>query len=367
MGKSAAIAAIGVLAGLILGVFVLSPGAVSNKSSEIATVQDGSEVAKPIRWKMASSYSGNLIVLGTQGHAVEDRIRTLSNGTMELKYFDAGALVPALEVFDAVSTGAVNAGWTGSGYWAGKIPALQFFTAVPFGPSAGEVMAWMYYGGGLELMQELYARHNIFSQPCTLLSPEGSGWFTKEIKTVEDLKGLKMRFFGLGAKVLEKLGVSTQLLAAGDIFPALELGTIDAAEFSMPAIDLDLGFYQVAKHYYFPGWHQPTSMIELMVNLDDWNSLSATQQQIITSVCKESILQTFAQGEAIQFPALQALESKGVTVHRWSPDILDALERAWMEVVEEESEKDADFARVWAALSEFRANYKIWGDLGYLD
>ena len=176
-----------------------------------------------------------------------------------------------------------------------------------------------------------------------------------------------MRFFGLGAKVLEKLGVSTQLLAAGDIFPALELGTIDAAEFSMPAIDLDLGFYQVAKHYYFPGWHQPTSMIELMVNLDDWNSLSATQQQIITSVCKESILQTFAQGEAIQFPALQALESKGVTVHRWSPDILDALESAWMEVVDEESEKDADFARVWAALSEFRANYKIWGDLGYLD
>ena len=357
----------GLIVGLIIGVFVLSPGSDSSKPAGQNVATSDVESVEPVRWKMASSYSGNLILLGTQGHFVEERIRTLSNGTMELKYFDPGALVPALEVFDAVSTGAVNAGWTGSGYWAGKVPALQFFTAVPFGPGAGEVLAWMYYGGGLELMQEIYARHNIFSQPCSLISPEGSGWFTKEIKSLDDLKGLKMRFFGLGAKVMEKLGVSTQLLAAGDIFPALELGTIDAAEFSNPAIDLDLGFYQVAKHYYFPGWHQPISMIELMVNLDDWNSLGPIQQQVINSVCKESILQSFAQGEAIQFSALQELESKGVIVHRWSADILEALENAWNEVVTEEAQKDADFARVWAALSDFRENYKIWGDLGYLD
>jgi TRAP-type mannitol/chloroaromatic compound transport system substrate-binding protein len=366
-GSTVLIAIVSLIVGLIIGVFALSSGSDSTKPSGQNMATNDMAVTEPVRWKMTSSYSGNLILLGTQGLFVEERIRTLSNGTMELKYFDPGALVPALEVFDAVSTGAVNAGWTGSGYWAGKVPALQFFTAVPFGPGAGEVLAWMYYGGGLELMQEIYARHNIFSQPCSLISPEGSGWFTKEITSLDDLKGLKMRFFGLGAKVMEKLGVSTQLLAAGDIFPALELGTIDAAEFSNPAIDLDLGFYQVAKHYYFPGWHQPISMIELMVNLDDWNSLSATQQQIIDSVCKESILQSFAQGEAIQFSALQELESKGVIIHRWSPDILEALENAWNEVVAEEAQKDADFARVWAALSDFRENYKIWGDLAYLD
>mgnify|MGYP002018815044 CR=1 FL=1 len=225
----------------------------------------------------------------------------------------------------------------------------------------------MYHGGGLEMMQEIYARHNIYSQPCSLISPEGSGWFTQEINSVEDLKGLKMRFFGLGAKVMEKLGVSTQLLAAGDIFPALELGTIDATEFSNPAIDLELGFYQVAKHYYFPGWHQPMSMIELMINLDDWNSLGGTQKEIINAVCKESLLQSFAQGEAIQFAALQELQAKGVTVHRWNSEIMEALESAWNEVVEDEASKNEDFARVWTSLKKFRRGYKVWGDLGYLD
>ena len=357
--------------GLIIGV-VVGISTFPGSDTAVSTGDEGSEfsekqVVAPVRWKMASSFSGNLVQLGTQGHFVEDRVRTLSGGTMELKFFEPGALVPALEIFDAVSTGSVDAGWTGSGYWAGKIPALQFFTAVPFGPGAGEGLAWMYHGGGLEMMQAIYARHNIYSQPCSLISPEGSGWFTQEINSVEDLKGLKMRFFGLGAKVMEKLGVSTQLLAAGDIFPALELGTIDATEFSNPAIDLDLGFYQVAKHYYFPGWHQPISMIELMINLENWNSLTSTQKEIINAVCKESLLQGYAHGEAIQFAALQELEAKGVTLHRWSPDIMEALEKAWNEVVEDEAEKNAEFARVWASLKEFRQGYKIWGDLGYLD
>ena len=368
MGKSTAIAIAGVVVGLIVGLFIFSPATESNKSSkQVGDPEQTTSLAEPIRWKMASSFPGNLMLLGTQGHFVEERIRTLSEGKMELKFFDPGTLVPPLEIFDAVSTGAVDAGWTGSGYWAGKVPALQFFTAVPFGPNAGEVLAWMYYGGGLDLMQEIYARYNIYSQPCALISPEGSGWFTKEIKTVKDLKGLKMRFFGLGAKVMEKLGVSTQLLAAGDIFPALELGTIDATEFSNPSIDLDLGFHQVAKHYYFPGWHQPISMIELMINLENWSSLTGTQQQIINSVCKESMLQVFAQGEAIQFSALQELKAKGVTIHRWSPEILDALRMAWNEVVKEETEKNEEFSRVWNSLHEFRKNYKIWEDLGYLD
>ena len=366
-GTTVIIGVAGLILGLIIGIFVLSPETETTVLLDGDTVDSGTQVVNPVRWKMASSFSGNLILLGTQGHFVEERVRTLSGGAMELKFFEPGALVPALEIFDAVSTGSVNAGWTGSGYWAGKVPALQFFTAVPFGPDAGEGLAWMYYGGGLEMMQEIYARHNIYSQPCSLISPEGSGWFAKEINSLEDLKGLKMRFFGLGAKVMEKLGVSTQLLAAGDIFPALELGTIDATEFSNPAIDLELGFYQVAKHYYFPGWHQPMSMIELMINLDDWNSLGGTQKEIINAVCKESLLQSFAQGEAIQFAALQELQAKGVTVHRWNSEIMEALESAWNEVVEDEASKNEDFARVWTSLKEFRRGYKVWGDLGYLD
>ncbi len=367
-GSTVIVGVIGLIVGLVIGIFALSPG-----SETTVTVENGDEgatnepAAKPIRWKMASSFAGNLVQLGDQGKLIEERVRTLSDGTMELKFFEPGALVPPLEIFDAVSTGSVNAGWTAAGYWAGKVPALQFFTAVPFGPNACEAIAWMYFGGGLDLMQDIYARHNIYSQPCNLISPEGSGWFTKEINSVEDLKGLKMRFFGLGAKVMEKLGVSTQLLAGGDIFPALELGTIDATEFSMPAIDLDLGFYQVAKHYYFPGWHQPISMGELMINLEDWKSLNETQQGIINAVCRESMLRGYAQGEAIQFPALQELQSKGVTLHRWSPEILAALATAWDEVVTAEAANDEDFARVWNSLQEFRKGWKIWGDLGYLD
>ena len=364
-GSTVIVGAVGLIAGLIIGSFILNPEEDSAGKEVAMTATE--PTAEPIRWKMASSFPGELVQLGTQGKMIEERLRVLSGGTMELRFFEPNALVPPLEIFDAVSTGAVNAGWTVSGYWAGKVPALQFFTAVPFGPHAGEGVAWMYHGGGLELMQEIYARHNIHSQPCNLISPEGSGWFKKEIKTVEDLKGLKMRFFGLGAKVLEKLGVSTQLIAGGDIFPALELGTIDATEFSMPAIDLELGFYQVAKEYYFPGWHQPISIGELMINLDNWNSLNVQQQELINAVCKESMLRGLAQGEAVQYPALKELEAKGVTLHRWSPEIIQALETAWAEVVTEEAAANEDFKRVWDSLQAFRANWKIWGDLGYLD
>ena len=353
--------------GLALGKFFLDDGGESLTLAPSTEQAAEAPAADKVRWKMASAFASELVQLGDQGQLIEKRIGELSGGTMEVKFFEPSALVPALEIFDAVSSGSVDAGWSAAGYWAGKVPALQFFTAVPFGPRAGEAIAWLYYGGGEELLQELYAPHNIHPLQCNLISPEGSGWFREPIETLEDLKDLKMRFFGLGAKVMEKLGVSTQLIAGGDIFPALELGTIDATEFSMPAIDLELGFYQVAKHYYFPGWHQPISMGELIINMDRWNALNTTQQEIVKAACKESMLRGLAQGEAIQFGALQELQNKGVTLHRWSPEILAALEKAWQEVVAEEAAANADFARVWESLSEFRKNYKVWGDYGYLD
>ncbi len=366
MNKSSTITGVlGLFIGLVVGTFFLATD--NSNDAPADTAQTAETEDAPVQWKMASSFASTLIVAGTSGKYVEERVRTLSDGNMELRYFDPGALVPALEIFDAVSAGAVNAGWTNSGYWAGKIPALQFFAAVPFGARAGESLAWMYHGGGLELMQEIYARHNIYSMPCQISAPEGSGWFRYEITSLGELKGLKMRFFGLGAKVMERLGVSTQLIAPGDIFPALELGTIDAAELSFPALDLDLGFYEVAKHYYFPGWHQPTTFGELMINLDDWNSISPRQQALLQSICKESITRTLAESEAIQFKALQELESKGVVLHRWNPEVLAAFETAWKEVVAEEAANDIDFSRVWDSLRTFRENYKLWGDLGYIN
>ncbi len=352
--------------GLVIGVLFISNKNTNNL--ENTTIENSENITvKKINWKMASTFAGSLTILGESGLAFSKRIDEVSDGSLSFKFFEPGALVPALEIFDAVSSGSVDAGWSTPGYWAGKVPALQFFAAIPFGPSPGEYLAWLNYGGGKKMFEEIYSKHNIHPIHCFMISPEASGWFRKEINSIDELVGLKMRFFGLGAKVMEKIGVSTQLLAGGDIFPALELGTIDATEFSMPVIDRDLGFYQVAKHYYFPGWHQPTSLGELIINLDKWNTLSKGQQAQIESTCGESLVKSLSQAEALQGPAIQELKAQGVTLHKWPNEILDIFNEKWLEVVEEEAQKDADFNKVWQSLKKFRSTYYEWKKLGYLE
>mgnify|MGYP003951176343 CR=1 FL=1 len=348
-------------------IVIFSVMLLSGCDNSSTTEQSAEKKDSTVKWKMAATFPSNLNIIGEGGINFINRINVVSNGTINIKYFEPGALVPPLEVFDAVSTGAVDAGWSTAGYWAGKIPAVQFFTAVPFGPNASEFLAWYHEGGGRQLWEEIYERHNLRPVQCEIISPEASGWFRKEITSIEDLKGLKMRFFGLGAKVMDKIGVSTQLLAGGDIYPALELGTIDATEFAMPSIDLDLGFYQIAKHYYFPGWHQPASALELLINLDKWNALSESQQAQIEATCTENVVKSLAMAESRQPKALEELQAKGVILHRWSDEVLKELKNAWHEVVEEQSAQDEDFARVWASLSEFRKSYKTWKDIGFVD
>lgn len=317
-------------------------------------------------WQLQSTYTGTTPQLGTTGKFIAERVTALTDGDITLEFQEPGALVPAFETFDAVSSGAIEAGWSVAGYWAGKAPALQIFSSIPFGPGPGEFLAWMRHGGGKELSQEIYHRHNIHPISCGIVSPEAAGWFRREINTPEDFQGLKMRFFGLGALVMEKLGVSTQLLAGGDIFPALELGTIDATEFSTPAIDLGLGFHQVANHYYFPGWHQQSTLVDLIINLDLWESLDDSTQLKIESACEAAIADSLAEGEAIQAQALEEIASRGVQIHQLSPEILEALEAKWEEVVEEQSAADPDFKRVWDSLAEFREGYARWNAVGYL-
>jgi len=273
---------------------------------------------------------------GELGLRLVERLDVISEGNIKIQFFEPGALVPALEIFDAVSSGAIDAGFTTAGYWAGKVPALQFFTAVPFGPDAMEYAAWLYYAGGDVLYDQIYEPFNIKALHCGVHSPEGSGWFREPIESIDDLKGLKMRFFALGARVMEKLGVSTQLLAGGDIFPALELGTIDATEYASPAIDKGLGFYQIAKHYYFPGWHQQSTWVDVIFNLDKWNALSPRQQVLLTTACGDSVRESIAMGEARQVPAIAFLKEKGVQFHLWPQEILDAYSAAWDVVVAEE-------------------------------
>jgi len=272
-----------------------------------------------------------------------------------------------LEAFDAVSYGAIEAASATSGYWVGKEPALTFFSSFPFGPDSMEYLAWYYEGGGKALHNEIYNRHNIHAVICGISRPEASGWYNRKFEAPEDLAGLKVRFFGIGGRVLEKLGASAQLLAGGDIMPALELGTIDGAEFSMPAVDMDMGFWQVADYYYFPGWHQQSSLFEIMINLEKWNSLSVTQKAQVESACGDNVRSSMAEGEAIQSAALRQIEAKGVSLETWPPEILDAFEGAWVGVATEVSAEAEAFAKVWAHMQAFRADSSVWRERGYLE
>lgn len=322
---------------------------------------------EPVRWKMQSFVPSSAVIQGQTPGRFTEKVAAISGGSFRIELYEPGALVPPLEMFDAVSKGSIDAAWSPPGYWAGKIKVAPLFSAVPFGPSVGEYLAWIYHGGGQELWREILARHDIHSEFCSLEPPEGSGWFREPVASLDDLKGLKMRFFGLGARVMQKLGVSTQLLAPPDIFPAMERGVIDATEFTIPAVDFDLGFYNVAKHYYLPGWHQPASVLDIMINLDRWRELSTTHQAQIEVACRASMVDNFALGEALQFKALHKIEAEGVELHRWPDEMLAAFEAAWNEVAAELAAEDADFKRAWESLQVFRADYRIWKDLGYLD
>jgi TRAP-type mannitol/chloroaromatic compound transport system substrate-binding protein len=316
-----------------------------------------------VRWKMQSAFPGNLSHLGTRGLELEKMVDRLSGGNFEIKFFEPGALVPALECFDAASIGSVEACWTTAGYHTGKYPALAFFTAVPFGPSFGEFHAWMIYGGGKDIQNEIYARHNLYSLNCNTIGPETSGWFRAKVESLEDLRGLKMRFFGLGAQVMQKLGVSTQLLAGADIYPALERGVIDATEFSMPNMDIDLGFHQVADFNYYPGWHQQVSVNELLLNKEAWDALDDQNKAILEAACGWNIYVGYAETEALNPAAMNRMLSEhGVENVRWTDEQLAAFEEAWLEVLQEQSEQDEDFKRAADSYLAFRKEYKTWGD-----
>ena len=357
---------IGVVVGVVIGATVIAPRLAldSPPSSSKESADVPALVAAPaVFWRMASAYPSTLPQLGSLAKRVEKEIWRLSAGAMQIKFHEPDALAPTTEMFDAVASGTIDAAFSSPGLWGGRVSALQLFSAVPFGPSPEEYLAWLYFGGGGKLFEDIYHKHGIHGIPCGVISSEASGWFRREIKTLEDLKGVKMRFFGLGAKVMAKLGVNTRSLNGGDTFVAFESGGIDAAEFSMPAIDLKLGFHKVAKHYYMPGWHQPATLLDLMINLDRWQSLSSANKSRIEAVCGDNVRFGLAEGGALQFPALKELTAKGVSIHRWPTEILEALHKAWQEVAAQEAKDDLSFKRVWKSLSAFRNDYAIWREL----
>lgn len=338
-------------------------------SSCVRREDSRSSAGKSIRLEIASAYTTSIPILGSNIKNIAARMDEVSAGSIKTRVLEPQDVGGLKEVLDAVSSGKVDAGCSAAGFWAGKMPAAPLFSSIPFGPDINTYLAWMKEGNGLKYYQQMYddADYNVKVFVCCVLPPETSGWFAKEINNAEDLKGLKMRFFGLGARVMEKLQVSTVLLGGSEIYQALEKGVIDATEFSMPSIDQNLGFHKLVKFNYFPGWHQQATFLEFIINKDKWNELSKTQKSIIEMACNEGLVNSMAEGEGAQFSAMREnVEKNKVVLRQWSPEMLSLFRAKWHEVVIEESEKNAFFKFVWEDLKKFREDYKIWGSNAFL-
>jgi TRAP-type mannitol/chloroaromatic compound transport system substrate-binding protein len=329
----------------------------------VAGMAGDAAAQKRVNWKMQSAFGSSLPHIGTSGVKFTKAISKMSGGKFTIRFYEPNALVPALECFDAASKGSVESCWTTPGYHTGKYPALSFFTTVPFGPQIGQFLAWKWFAGGNKFRDEIYTKHGLKAFDAECIGPETSGWFKKPYKSIDELKGLKMRFFGLGAKVMQKLGVSTQLLAGADIYPALERGVIDATEFSMPTIDIKLGLHQIAKNNYYPGWHQQVSCGEILMHAKAFDALPGAYQTMLEIAAKAYAADTYAETEAKNPAAMLEMKSKhGVINRRWSDADLAKLEKAWFDVMKEESAKDPLFKKVANHYLAFRKQYKLWGD-----
>lgn len=325
--------------------------------------------AKKVLIKLQQAYSASLPILGINVTWWADQLKEISGGIINVKIYEPKKLVAPFEILDAVSDGKVDAGVAGDGFFAGKIPAGQVFSSIPFGPEADEYLAWYYHGNGAKLHQWAYdeSGFNVKVMPVTMIVPETAGWFKAPIKSVDDLKGMKMRFYGLGGQVMQKLGMSITVMPGGELFAALEKGVIDATEFSMPSIDQRLGFYKLVKYNYFPGWHQQATIIPVFFNKDKWNKLTKTQQKQIEITAMASVMNAIAQGEAEQGPIIKEnVEKRGVINEYWSDDMLALFKKTWEEVAAEQVAKDPIFKKCFDDLQAFRVDYKYWQSLGFL-
>lgn len=354
---------VGLLIGLLLGRYALAP---TPKAVRTRSLVSSTAPSPHVQMDIASIYRSTAPQLGTLGRGLGEKISAATNGTVAVKFNEPGVVVPAAEVFDAVASGQIDAAWSTPEYWLAKDSAFSLLAGPPFGPPASEFMAWLYYGGGRELWTDLYSQYNIVSLPCGVEAPQSGGWFRKEIRTVDDLRGLRIRFVGLGARVMEKLGARPQSIPGGDTYQAFQLGNIDAAELSTPAVDLRLGIHETIKHYYFPGWQQQASFFDLLISQRKWDEMSPDQHRQLELACGDNFRESVAEGDVLQVRALQELRGKGVTFHRWPPAILAAFEKGWNAVVAEESESNANFKKVWESYSTFRAGYRPWKEMGYL-
>ncbi|HCG79224.1 MAG TPA: ABC transporter substrate-binding protein [Oceanospirillales bacterium] len=332
-----------------------------NKDCEPQAGATGAEPAKTFEWKLVTSWPKNFPGLGTAPERFAEQVEQLSGGRLTIKVYGAGELVPALQVFDAVSQGTAEMGHSGAYYWKGKASAAQFFTSVPFGLTAQEMNGWIQYGGGQALWEEVYAPFNLLPLPGGNTGVQMGGWFNKEINSVDDLKGLKMRIPGLGGEVLARAGGTPVTLPGGEIFTSLQTGTIDATEWVGPYNDLAFGLYKVAEHYYYPGWHEPGSMMEFTINKGAFAELPADLQAIVRITAKAINEDMLAEYTTRNQAALIELKEKhGVDVREFPADVLDKLQTLSDEVVAEVAGADPLSQKVYDSYKAYRDQVKAY-------
>jgi TRAP-type mannitol/chloroaromatic compound transport system substrate-binding protein len=312
-----------------------------------------------VRWRMATSWTKTLgTYIGAE--TIAKRVEEMTGGNFTIKPFVAGEIVPGLQVLDAVQAGTVQCGHTASYYYIGKNPALAFATTVPFGLNAQQQNAWLYHGGGLEAIQKIYSDFQVINFPAGNTGTQMGGWFKKEINTVADLNGLKMRIPGLGGKVMSNLGVNVQVFPGGEIYLALDRGTVDAAEWVGPYDDEILGLHKAAQFYYYPGWWEPGPTLDVLVNLDAWNKLPQEYQEIFKAATVEANVNMFNEYEALNGAALSRLLAGGTKLTPYSPEIMQAAQKAAFAIYEENASQDATFKQLYEGWKKFKEQISIW-------
>jgi len=332
----------------------------ANCSTGLAAAAD-----EAIEWKMVTTWPRDFPGLGTGAANLAELIGKLSNGRLTVKVYGGNELVPPLEVFDAVQRGTAEMGHGAAYYWKGKIPSSVFFTSVPFGLTGNEISGWFYYGGALELYREAYAPFGLIPFPAGNSGTQMGGWFNKEINSTADLIGLKMRIPGTGGEVLRRVGGTAVTIPGAELFTALQSGTIDAAEWVGPMNDLAFGLFRAAKYYYYPGWQEPGSALEAIVNAEAWASLPPDLQQIVDTACKAISLDMYADFEARNGESLKSLlEEHQVQLRAFPDDVLAELKKASLEILEELAASDELSARVWASYKTYFDQVSAWTAIG---
>jgi len=340
---------------------VTTGGILSACGSEMSPEGSAATHATPtIMWRLASSFPRSLDTIYGAAEVFSETLEKLTNGKFKVRVYPSGELVPGLQVLDAVQTGTVQMGHSASYYFIGKNPALAFDTCVPFGLTCRQQNGWVLHGGGLELLRSVFADFNIINFPGGNTGVQMGGWFRREIRSAADLKGLKMRIPGLGGRVMDRLGVTVQVLAGGEIYQALERGVIDAAEWSGPYDDEKLGFHQVAPYYYYPGWWEPGPMLTFYVNKDAWEKLPQSYKDALDAATKVANHDMIMKYDAWNPPALTRLVQGGTQLRAFSDDIMTSAKRESFALMEEEAAKDATYARVYTEWKKVHEEYYRW-------